>query len=405
MRSRAVQTLFAALALGAVVSGAAGAATPPAQPKTGPGSLGDPTTEVVKRAVGRTGAATYVYHLAAAPAERRTVVVLLHAWGAVNPVVYGGWIDHLARRGYLVLYPGFQTVGRTRPVEATELAATLVRDALAALADDPQARPDPSRLLYIGHSAGTAIGLNLAATAKDRGLAAPRLIFGVMPGGIASDEKSRGIQLANLADIDPSTLVVTMIGDKEFQAADRASRRILRETANVPASRKLFMRSASDDHGFPALTATLSSPGSAKEAYDSAAIKLAPEPPPDPKAPRTARPKWAADMVLTGEQTVLLNQLQRNGTDTLDYLAYWRTFDMLAAAALGGSDLAALRSDPALTDMGRWTDSWPVRRLSAETPKGSEAATTSAPPVKAAGPAPIQSKQPVTRRRETRQAR
>lgn len=401
MRRRAVQTLCAILALGAVAWGGAEAASPPGQPKTGPGSLGDPTTEVVKRAIGRTGAATYVYHLAAAPAEPRTVVVLLHAWGAVNPALYGGWIDQLARQGYLVLYPGFQTVGKTRPMDATEQAGTLVRDALAALASDPQARPDPSRLLYIGHSAGSAIGLNLAATAKDRGLASPRLVFAVMPGGIASDEKSRGIQLANLAEIDSSTLIATIVGDKEFQAADRASRRILREAANVPVNRKLFMRSASDDHGFPALTATLSSPGSAKEGYDSTAIKLAPEPPPDPKAPRVARPKWAADMVLTGEQTVLLNQLQRNVTDTLDYLAYWRTFDLLAAAALNGNDLAGLRSDPSFTDMGRWSDSWPVRRLAAETPKAAEAASTSPTiaPVKAAGPAPIQSKQPVVRRR------
>lgn len=402
MFSRAFQRWLAALAFGVAALGGAQAATPPGQPKAGPGSMGDPTTEVVKRAVGRTGAATYVYHLAAAPPEPRMVVVLLHAWGAVNPVVYGGWIDHLARRGHLVLYPGFQTVGRTRPGDATEIAATLIKEALAALADDPQAKPDTTRVALLGHSAGSAIALNLAAESQSRGLPAPKLVFATMPGGIAKDAKSRGVQLSDLSRIDPGTLIATVVGDRDVQAADRAARRILRETTSVPASRKLFIRSASDDHGFPALTATLASPASPKEGYDSALIKLAPAPPPERGA---ARPKWSADMVLTGEQQVLLGQLQRNGTDTLDYLAYWRTFDMLTGAALAGGDLATLRTDTAFVDMGRWSDSWPVRRLAAETPK--EAAPTAHGTTPAATPvaaAPtIQSKQPVTRRRATTQ--
>ncbi len=399
--------LVGAVALSALASMGAWAATPPAQPKTGPGSQLDTTGEVVKRAVGRASAATYVYHLATQPSEARAVVVLLHAWGAVNPIVYGGWIDHLARRGHLVLFPAFQAVGKTRPGDATEQAATLVREALASLASDPQARPDRNRLIYLGHSAGAAIGLNLATRPLSRELPVPKLVYAVMPGGIASDEKSRGIQLADLSGIDPETSIVTIVGDREFQAAERASRRILRDSSTIPVTRKLFMRSASDDHGFPALSATLASPASPKEGYDLAAIKLPPDLPVDPRARRAPAPKWAPDMVLTGEQTVLLGQVQRNVTDTLDYMAYWRTFDMVAAAALSGGDMAAVRADPSLVDMGRWSDGWPVRRLTAETPKSGEASTAAAAPA-ARGPvaaAPIQSKQPVTRRRESRQSR
>lgn len=402
-----VTGVLAGLALAALTCGAALAASPPGQPKTGPGAPLDTTTDIVKRAVGRASSATYVYHLAAAPAEPRSVVVLLHAWGAVNPVVYGGWIEHLARRGHLVLFPGFQQVGKTRPVEATDNAAALVKAALAELASDPQARPDPARLLYLGHSAGSAIAVNLAAGAKARELPVPKLVFAVMPGGIASDEKSRGILLGDLAAVDPETAVVTIVGDREFVAADRASRRILRETSAVPVARKLFMRAASDDHGFPALSATLASPASPREAYDMASVKVQPDPPVDPRA-RFQRPRWAADMVLSGEQTVLVGQLQRNVVDTLDYLSYWRVFDMLAATAIAGGDLTGLRTDANFLDMGRWTDGWPVRRLSAETPRASDpAATTSSAPATApaAQAQTIQSKQPVTRRRETLRAR
>jgi hypothetical protein len=294
-------------------------------------------------------------------------VVFLHSWGAVNPALYGGWIDHLARKGNLVLYPRFQDVNRSRPADASALAAGLIKSALEALAEDAGAKPDLSRVAYIGHLAGVPIALNLAAGAKASEIPAPKLIFGVMPGGIASDEKERGILLQDLSAIDASTLLIAMSGDRDYLPSDRASRKILQDAKAIPASRKLFMRAASDDHGFPALTATLASPGSPKSDYEASAIKLPPDPPRDPKQKNTWR--WSADMALTGPQTILTQQLANNGTDTLDYLAYWKSFDMAAEAAFAGKDAAALRRDPKFIDMGSWSDGWPVRRLSADMPK------------------------------------
>lgn len=74
-------------------------------------------------------------------------------------------------------------------------------------------------------------------------------------------------------------------------------------------------------------------------------------------------------MALSGPQTILTQQLGSNGTDTLDYLAFWKTFDMAAEAAFAGRDGAALARDPKFIDMGNWSDGWPVRRLSAQMPK------------------------------------
>jgi dienelactone hydrolase len=345
------------------------AATPPAQPKSGPGGADYLGMQVVKRAIGRASAASYVFHLADAPAAPRPVVVFMHAWGQPNPQAYGGWIEHLARKGNLVLFPKYQEVNRIRPADASTKAASLVKDAFAALADDAQAKPDTDKVVYAGHLAGAAVAVNLAAMAKSEGLPSPKLVFALMPGGIASDAKSRGVQLADLKEIDPSTLIVTMIGDKEASASDRASKRILREAENVPVNRKLFVRTLSDDHSFPSLSATLFSPGSSKPAYDAASIKIPPDPPRDPNAPRERSAwRWTPDMSLTGEQTVLANQLIGAATDTLDYMAYWKALDMAMEAAFSGKDAAALRDNPAFVDMGRWSDGWPVKRLYAETP-------------------------------------
>lgn len=359
------RSLTAFVFLGSCLT-AASAASPPQQPETGPGGKDYKITEVLKTGTGITSSGSYVFYGNDMPARPRPVVVFFHSWGGVNPAFYGGFIEHLARKGYLVIFPRFQEVNRSRPADASQLAQVLINDGLGELANDPKAQPDLSRVAYIGHSAGMPLALNVAS-AKGGALPVPKLIFGLMPGGIASDEKERGIMLRDLSTIDPSTLIIAMSGDREHLPIDRASRRIFEATSSVPATRKLFMRANSDDHGYPALTATLASPGSPKSDYDASAIKLRPNPPPDPKQKNTW--KWSADMALSGPQTILTQQLGNNGIDTLDYLAFWKTFEMAAEAAFAGKDAATLARDPKFIDMGNWSDGWPVRRLSAQTPK------------------------------------
>lgn len=344
------------------------AAAPPKQPQEGPGGSAYAVAAVKKRVVGTASAAVYAFHGAEPAGTPLPVVVFLHSWGAANPGHYGGWIEHLARRGYLVLFPRFQEVNRTKPADATKITADLIRKALTALEEDAEARPDRQRIAYIGHVAGAAIALNLAGLGGEESLPAPKLVFAVMPGGIASDPKSRGIPLGDLAAVDASTMLVTMIGDREHHAARRAAQRFLQETTAVPPTRKLFMRVGSDDHGFPTLTATLASPASPKPDYDASAIPLPPDPPRDPKQKSSWR--WSADMALSGEQTILAAQIAKNVTDALDYLAFWKTFDMAAEAAFSGKDAGALLRDPKFIGMDTWSDGWPVRRLSAEMPKG-----------------------------------
>jgi hypothetical protein len=371
MRRFSIPVLLAAVLAGP----AALAATSPAQPEKGPGGSDYAAKDVVKRAVGRASAATFVFHAAGPAAAPRSVVVLFPSWGATNPMLYGGWIEHLARRGHLVLMPRYQDVNRTRPSDATAQATELLKEALKTLEDDAEARPDLKRVAYLGHLAGAPLALNLAAGAQGDGLPEPRLIFTVMPGGIATGPKSRGIPLDDLAEIPAKTLLIAMSGDRDHLPTDRAGRRILKEASAVPANRKLFMRVGSDSHGFPALTASLASPGSPKAEYDAAAIKVAADPPRDPKQKGSVW-RWSADMALSGEQTILAAQLGNGGTDTLDYLAFWKTLDLALEAAFAGKDGTALKADPRLIDMGIWSDGWPVRRLSAEVPKAEGAAET-----------------------------
>jgi acetyl esterase/lipase len=371
----------ALLTLAGLVS--AQAAAPPPQPADGPGGVGDRKMTITKRLLGRGTASSFAFYAAgAAPEAGRPVAIFLHGWGVVNPQSYGAWIDHLARQGWLVLFPRFQEVNRTRPADAPGIAETLVKAALADLTANNEAKPDLGRVAMIGHLAGAPLAMDLAADAKTHGLPAPKLIFAVTPGGIASGPKSRGIALGELSAIDPATLIVTMVGDKDTRAADLAAKRLLREASAVPLERKLFVRALSDDHGFPALTATLAAPAGLDTAYDGGAIKAGPEPKDAAKdAPKPPPFRWFADMALTGEQQTLVSQVNLGRVDALDYLGFWKTFDLAAAAAFAGSDASALKNNPRLADMERWSDGWPVKRLAVETPRPTPAVQAGSPPV------------------------
>jgi len=66
---------------------------------------------------------------------------------------------------------------------------------------------------------------------------------------------------------------------------------------------------------------------------------------------------------------------------------------MAAAAAFAGQSAASLKGNPRFTDMERWSDGWPVRRLAVESPR------PPAPPKPGAAPvaAPAAPAKPVAR--------
>ena len=137
------------------------------------------------------------------------------------------------------------------------------------------------------------------------------------------------------------------------------------------------MRVSSDTHGYPVLSATLASPGAPLAEYSVSEIGLPAEPVVEPvgkqgKRKRPPAPKRPAGAAVSGEQSMLVSQIKTNVTDALDYRAYWKTFDMAAAAAFANHEAVSLKETPAFIDMGVWSDGFPVKRLSAEMPRPAE---------------------------------
>ena len=80
--------------------------TPPLQPSSGPGGSQYLHGDVLKNRYGKGGQEYWIFEPDSPKPRTAPVIVLLHGWGGMNPLYYGAWIDHLVKRGNIVISPG-----------------------------------------------------------------------------------------------------------------------------------------------------------------------------------------------------------------------------------------------------------------------------------------------------------
>ena len=267
-----------------------------------------------------TGARSYWLFEPAEPRpEKAPVVAFHHGWLAVNPGVYGAWIEHLARRGNIVIFPRYQADWTTRPAEFLPNAAAAIRDALDVLEGAPgRVRPDRGRFALIGHSAGGNLAALLAASAEDEDLPRPRAVIALVPGEV------RALRGPSLAAIPAETLLVVVAAEHDLIVGDHRARQIYAEASAVPASRKEYVYYRTDRRGPVSLVADHLAPTAGLSRLDS------------------------------GEGPMRVQQMDRAVVDVLDRWGFWRIADLTMAAAFRGEDLDA--TSPRFADLGRWGD-------------------------------------------------
>ena len=274
------------------------------------------------------GARSYwLYEPAGPRPERAPVVVFLHGWLAVNPGVYGAWIEHLARGGHVVIAPRYQDDWRTPPAGFLPNAVAAVRDALDVLQTAPgRVRPDRSRFALIGHSAGGNLAAQLAASARDYQLPAPRAVVSVTPGEVLPST------WPDLASIPAERCWWSSRPRRTWSSATSGPGR---STSSPRPSRPAARSSCccrSDRRGTPALVA-------------------------DHVAPTAGLPRFDS-----GEGPLREFQMDRATVDALDLAGLWRLADLTLAAGFEGIDLdAATRNGALLRNLGRRADGRAIR--------------------------------------------
>ncbi len=254
------------------------------------------------------------------------VVVFNHGWFAVNPGVYGAWIEHLVRQGRIVIAPRYQRDWSTPPVNFLPNALIAVRDGLDVLATSPaHVRPDRSKFALIGHSAGGNLAAQMAAVASEADLPEPRAVVAIFPGEVFQSRKP------DLADVPASTLLVVVAGQKDLVVGDQRAREIFAATTAIPRDRKKFILYRTDARGYPHFRADHLAPTGALHRFD------------------------------TGDGLFPAAQMAQGEVNAFDTAGFWRMADLTLDAAFAGKTLdEATDKGDAFRHLGFWSDGRPV---------------------------------------------
>jgi acetyl esterase/lipase len=331
-----VLVLAVVLVGAAANAGAAQEATPtttpaakpqqPTQPTSGPGSsearFGGMTT--IEQVPSGEIEADYLLFVPSDPLSEETaateplpLVIFVHGYTARDPDPYLGWIEHLVRRGAVVLYPEYEE-------DATDDAGyrqNLLDDVRSAL-DTVQREGvavDLNRVAVTGHSLGGALAADYAAGAAAAGLPVPTAVMSIAPGCVNSVE----CRAANLASVPTTTRVLLVIAaDDSDPMGGGAVESIWGELSAVPLENRDIVTLVSDTHGVPWLLAS----------HEQAAAAS-----PDAAA-------YAAD-----------------APNALDWYGTWKLLDALMDCAFAGEWCEyALGNTPEQRFMGTWSDGVPV---------------------------------------------
>jgi acetyl esterase/lipase len=333
--------------------------TPPVQPASGPGGKQYAHAGVTKNRYGSGGNEYWLFEPDTPKPASASLIVFLHGWGGMNPLYYGAWIDHVVKRGNIVIYPRYQANLLTAPKDFTPNTLHAIKDAIARLQTEPgHVKPDLNKFATVGHSVGGLLAASVAALASESGLPRVRAIMSVEPG---ITESPINIPLADLRKIPAETLLLALAGDQDTLVRDEDAKRIYYESTRVSANNKDFITLVSDSHGSPALLAGHRAPTAMDKTYDSG-DGIGGGPGESSNRGGSGLPTRPIDAPVP--QTGRRDRLETMMVNALDFYGTWKLFDGLCDAAFYGKNREyALGNTRQQRFMGIWSDGVPVKEL------------------------------------------
>ena len=319
--------------------------TPPQQPETGPGGKQAAHAAVIKNRYEKGAKEYWIYEPDQPKPATAPVVIFLHGWGEMNPLYYGAWIDHLVKRGNIVIFPRYQPNLLTRREDFIPNTLSALKAAFDRLKTEPgHVHPDLTKVATVGHSLGGVLSASVAALADESGLPHIRAAMSVEPG---LTKEPASVPMPDLKKIASDTLLLSVAGDRDTLVDDYDAKRIYYESTRISADNKDFIRLVSDERGLPPLLANHRAPTAPDKDYDNGDGDLT--------APRSGMGS-IPDRQIDATRTPAIN--------ALDYYGLWKLFDGLTDAAFFGRNREfALGNTPQQRFMGKWSDGVAVKEV------------------------------------------
>ena len=271
--------------------------------------------------------------------ETAGVVVFLHGLAQVNPKMYGGWIEHLVRKGNIVIYPRYEVLGTSKKqFEANAVEG--IKKALAELEARCQdqstcVKPNLENLAVFGHSYGGALSANITVRAQEHGLPKVKALM-VNQGWPGSDiglDEGYGAMPAD-------TKLLVVVGATDIIVGSRFGRRLMRQTRLDPRFKNLVTHRSDKHNLLKPVNSGHDEPLSLNERFDN------------------------------GEVTALIvAAFPLTRTNAVDYFCYWKLADALLSCAFGNTDCQVAFGDTREQRfMGVWGDGRAVRELEVKLP-------------------------------------
>lgn len=296
---------------------------PPTQPTTGLGGKEYSYRETLATAYGEGAQRYWIIEPAKAGDDPMPAILFAHGLGLTNHSAYRIWIQHLVRRGNIVIYPAYHTGGIVDPTTFTENTAKATAEALNRCDGKQHCLADTDRFTMIGHSLGGTIIANLAARPRHFGLPKPDALMLLQPGDTQAD-RGIGALFPSITEdhstIPSGTLMLIVDSENDYFVSPKAGQRIIEKSDKIDAKDKRRLLLRTDTHREPAII---------------------------------------ADHMLPMAWTTSQNSQGR--VNAYDF-ALWRWFDGLQALSQGDRRQREQVFGEAAMDVGRWSDGTPVRR-------------------------------------------
>lgn len=163
-------------------------------------------------------AETYTLYEPAGPAPTQAPVVLfLHGYFDTFPNKVDAMLQHITRKGYIVIYPSYGVAWD--PTKWETQAINTLDAAMHKLEEPGHVRPDRSKFAIVGHSVGGVVALRVAHRAPAAGLVNLPIPLAVVlqdGAGICSPAYPF-LRLDDLSQIDPNTKLLIIMAEETYK--------------------------------------------------------------------------------------------------------------------------------------------------------------------------------------------